>query len=1159
MDVFAFLIIGVANVLLAQASASHAPADPPAASATASAGGQQKAASPERTSPWFIILNAPRDIDALWQRIEHPDLVLIKADQANEKELRELSPGKRENPLRWLVESVQVRGQVIEDFARLTVELLIVVKGAESVWAPIRLDGQSLIGAREGALDLGLRRAPTGQWQVKLQGDGEHRIQVELSVPIMVAQMSRSLSLVIPEAASTGVDLVFSNGESDITIGENEVLGRREPGNGKKTHLTAHLSPRSKLDVSWTSDADAGARNSPLLTAKGEIAIDIDLEQVRARSSWAVRCVRGTTRALEMQIDDNDEVTQLQLDEQSAEAKIERVRGTGKLTIRLPDPLRVGAVKRLVMKTRRSLVNVGARRLSFTGFRLVDAREQTGFIGITQSANLFVKPSKSQGLHPVATDKLPADLRTRPSTSLAFEFLDQPFLLDLVVESSPPLVKADSKTLFRIDADRARSETKIALDWVRGELSELELGVAAGLQLISVGPPEVVESSHLADEIVGRGPLGPTGPERLLRLRLTAHGRDSNRVTLVLTGLQRISTDGRVDLGLFTPLPAVSIKGSYALVGDRGLALELDDDSGRIRRSRNHFVVADGPKAGWPWTSLRGEQGPPPLLLFDDGNSRFLPIRITRHARTIVQDTVLSAQVSRRWVDVLARATFAVRHGDLSSLEIRVPALIADRWELLEKEQVDRDELGRDPDGAMRYRLSFIRPIVDKATVRFRYRLPLVPGLDSNGVREITIPEISFKNVSPGPTKVEMLLAPEIVLKATDKAWASSLDDVRAEPAGEGALISFEDGDPSSRKLPFTFKALALEPVPLPVFVVPRLLLKTISGGDDSIRNSALYWVESHGPDFPFALPEGARWIGARVDGRLAEQVDYDPARISYRLRFPAEVGSRPVLVELEYQLSEQVTKSKWPAPRLLDGGVVLQSLWEVRAPVSKALLGVPSGWSDENQWYWSVYMWKRRPWKNLSELNEWLLGAGAATSSLNEFDGSNIDDSARYLFSRSGPPVALGVWIVPRSWLVAICSGATLFVGFIVIFTRPRFLTIWLAIAALGLLAAVRAQPSVTFLVLESAVLGAGLTLLGLVIEGLILRSRSVSRPARAGAPPAARVATDSSLKRSPDVGSDDSTAIRLRVPSTIDFVAAPLAPPPGADEPRGSSWKST
>ena len=146
------------------------------------------------------------------------------------------------------------------------------------------------------------------------------------------------------------------------------------------------------------------------------------------------------------------------------------------------------------MKTRRSFAKAGARRFSFAGYPLASAREQSGFIGITQSANLFISASRSQGLRAVETDKLPENLRTRPSTSLAFEFLDQPFLLDLVVESSPPLVRAQSKTLFRIDVDRVQSETTIDFDWVRGQLSELELGVAPGLKLISVGPPEAVES-----------------------------------------------------------------------------------------------------------------------------------------------------------------------------------------------------------------------------------------------------------------------------------------------------------------------------------------------------------------------------------------------------------------------------------------------------------------------------------------------------------------------------------------------------------------------------------------------------------------------------------------------------------------------------------------
>jgi hypothetical protein len=235
-------------------------------------------------------------------------------------------------------------------------------------------------------------------------------------------------------------------------------------------------------------------------------------------------------------------------------------------------------------------------------------------------------------------------------------------------------------------------------------------------------------------------------------------------VTLLLAGLERISAGGRVNLGLFTPMNATSVSSSYALAGDRGLALEPDDDSGTIRRLIDPVAGSSGPKAVWPWTVLGEDHGSTPLLLGDDSQRGFLPIRIVRHARTIAQETGLSVQVSRRWLDVLGRTTFVVRHGSASSLELRVPTAIADRWELLDKELVDRAELGQDADGARRYLLSFIRPVVDRATVRYRYRVPLVPVLDARTVREITIPEVAFNNVTPGPTKVELSLAPEIVL-----------------------------------------------------------------------------------------------------------------------------------------------------------------------------------------------------------------------------------------------------------------------------------------------------------------------------------------------------------------------------------------------------------
>ena len=50
-------------------------------------------------------------------------------------------------------------------------------------------------------------------------------------------------------------------------------------------------------------------------------------------------------------------------------------------------------------------------------------------------------------------------------------------------------------------------------------------------------------------------------------------------------------------------------------------------------------------------------------------------------------------------------------------------------------------------------------------------------------------------------------------------------------------------------------------------------------------------------------------------------------------------------------------------------------------------------------------------------------------------------------------------------------------------------------------------------------------------------------------------RPATDSSLNRSAGVGSDDSTAIRVRVPSTLDHAPAAVAAPEARQEVRSST----
>ncbi len=389
----------------AAAAPAQARSGPSSATVPAAVGSKPSSAStsvPEssvngiRTLPWTIILNSPRDLDELWQKIDSPDLLVIKPDQSGAGGPNGPAGGPRDSGRSpWAVQSIEIKGPVAVEYADLKASMTIVLKGSQAVWVPIRLDDQRVRSAREGSRELLLRMGGHKEWQVELSGPGEHRIQVEFRASVRTDPAKKWLSVPIPEAASTRVELDFLDRESDIVVGSNEDFGLTDLGEGKPKRLLAHLSPRSKLEVSWAVGEGTGAGSSPLLTAQGEIAVDIDADQMRTRSSWMIRCVRGMTRRLEIRINDEDELTELLVDDQLTEGGVER--GAGKLAVRLGDVLRPGQAKRVVMKTRRSFKNPAAQRASFSGFPLIGAKEQTGFIGVIQSPNLWVDPILARG------------------------------------------------------------------------------------------------------------------------------------------------------------------------------------------------------------------------------------------------------------------------------------------------------------------------------------------------------------------------------------------------------------------------------------------------------------------------------------------------------------------------------------------------------------------------------------------------------------------------------------------------------------------------------------------------------------------------------------------------------------------------------------------
>lgn len=1155
------LLVTVAAALPGRPAGSQEPAGlrPPAgAAAFPSAGTRSSGLTPPLPAngdPLYVILNDPRDYPTLLQKIAVPDLEVRRVERSPTTGTSTTPPAgdetDRDLANRAVVEAVRVRGRVRGDAAVLRVDLTVVSTADGPTWIPIRLDNQRLIDAREGTRALELRSARSGRWEVQVASRGRHRIEVDLRSTVATRLSRAGLSLDIPAAPSTTVELDFDRRQSDLIVDANETYGQIDLPDGRGVRLSAHLTPRSRIEVSWAREDEVAGENAPLLTAQGDIAIDIDTEQMRTRSSWVIRSVRGSTRTLEVRLDEDDDVTELRLGDQQAEAGIEAVPGSSRLTIPLGQPLRPGEQRRLVLKTRRSLARAAGpnggsgRRITFVGFPIQHAREQSGAIGVTQTANLWVAPASTEGLRRILPTFLPQELRERPGTTLAFEFLDQRFTLNLDVESSPPLVRAQSRSTVRIEGDRARSESTVELQWIRGRLFEVQLAVGPGLEVVSVGPPDVVEAWNPTATTAAPGPAG--AEPRGLTIRLAPSVRDQSRVTLRLEGYQRLPREGPVRLGLFAPDETSAVTSTFTIVGDRGLAVELDDDPARRSAGADAgFRVAET-------ASDRSGSVPPgaaagtTLVLESTGSPRSLPLRISRLSRSIRQETLLSLEVARQRIDVVQKTTFSIRHGTCATLEIRVPKTIADGWELTDRQVADREDLPADADGSKRYRLYFDRPIADRTTLTFHWRQPIHPALEASRPRELTIPRIGFPEAGSGPARVELTAASGVVLSGTNPAWSGTAGDAGEPPRGDSAGLNFTE-TVAGQSAPFTVRAEAMEPVVLPAIVVPRLLVRTTQGFDDALRFRAWYRVETHGPSFPFQLPDGARMISARVDGRAVQRVELERNRPGYRLWFPAEAAARPVLVDLEYQLDGRAAGGHWPAPRLLDGGVVLQTLWEAKLPWDRVLLGVPPGWSDETEWTWGGNLWTRRPSRALAELPEWIHGdGGAAAAADDDLSDSPADDSNRLLFSRSGDPADLSVHIVSRAGLVAACSGITLILGFIAMFARVRFRTAWALAGLLSLLGAALAQPSLLIQLAQSSFLGATLTGLGLLIQ-----SRLELRRWPAPAPGTARESSSGTVTPLPEpspevaaglaVGSDDPTAIRVRTPSTLDYVPSPM-----------------
>jgi len=1090
----------------------------------------------------YLFLNKPSDLDHLWKSLKEPDFLFLSGEELRRwLELNATPASNRSvSPVGApLVRSLAIHGTVVGDLANLSLEMVISTPSKDPTWVALRLDNETVTRATERGRDLALRVIPETGWQVRLDGAGDHQIKVDVKVRLRANTESRSLSIGIPESPSTQVDLTLDRIVTDASAGLDEPLNRSVVNQGKGTRLSAHLAPRSRLDLSWRVEVEPGAQLSPLLSIQGDIAIDVDPGTFRARSSWAIRAIRGSMRSLELRLDPEDEVLEVTLDGQSVPAGIERDGAVRLLSIPLSEALRPGPTKRLVLTTKRKLSSQTAGRLSFHGFPLSHAKEQSGAIGIAQSGNLVISPTVGRGLRRIdPRTELPDDLRARPATSLAYQFVDQPFDLDLRIEPSPPLVHCDARTTVNLGAREAKVDTWLDVETANGRLFDLNLVLPKGLELESIGPPEMVESSQVS-------PVREEG--RTVTARLTFRAQEASNFRLHIVGRQAIDPARPVSIALFQPRDSTLGGGRIAVLTERDLTVDIADHGQGPGLTETFRPASQEPPADWPWPDQpKGSAVKDPALwLRYDGSPAGLPLQVTLHPMTVTNESSLNVQIGRRGIEGRQETDFSVQFGSLDQLDLAVPAALVNHWDMDSGSVLSRTDLGPLPDGGRRYRLKLDGEVTGRSRLVFRIHRAIPVELHPEKPTKVEIPWIRMEFGESAPLRARVSLEPGIRITRIPEGWQRVAGDESAS-SPESLPSQFRLSSTQSERLApaLQLEATALPLTTLPSLVATRLWLRTVQGADHDLTTSAWFWIEEHDSTLSVSIPKEAQLSRARIGGEPVDRLVALPGGSSYRFQVPSKVGSGPVLVALDYVIPAAQVQGGWQAPRLLNG-VVQQTRWEVALPSSRAVVGIPSGWTEENQWYWAGASWKRRPWKSTEELASWASGATSRTRGSAGWDEETLGDNQTYLFEHAGAPPLMRPLIVNRGSLVALCSGPVLALGLLaVVYRRSPFRLVGLLLVLFGVAVGVANQPSLTIQILQWSIVGVVFSLLAEALQ------RMIDRPARR-----ANLFNDpsnhgftvngSSMQRPPsEVGSDDSTAIRVRQTSTIDHVTAPQNP---------------
>ncbi len=983
---------------------------------------------------------------------------------------------QRNQPPPYSLEQLSLTGRAGSGFAELSVRLQVLVRGADWVRVPLRLD--------QGLLHGEIQHRGPGEQMVRFEPDGEgyicwlhgpantrHQLTLPMFVPLRAVGEESQLKLSLPRATASELKLTVPGRTMVARVSDGATLLssiEREPKEGKasaSTELTA-IGLGADFQLSWHKAQSNAAADRPVLESFGSLAVRLDGRSITSQATLTVRSYGAPFDHVVVRLPPGSELAA----------------GTGSTPGYLVTPvasraLSAGSSRLVDVRWHKKVSGPVEVRLNclrpydpsidpgwceLSGFEVVGAKRQWGSIAVATEGEWQVLWGPSSQARQI--DQLP-DVSRRGEVAACFEYSWPSFSLTARLRPRETRVSVDPKYILLVDRDQVRLEGTLTYRVRGGKVSSLEIGMP-GWELGEVGPDSLVA--------VGGAKVDPAGVATIplsqpasgeFELRLAARQALAAGVHSLTVSLPR--PRGRAVLpAAVAVVPADNVELLPNAAGMQGLVRQ---------QTELPFALPERQQEAMYYRST--------------GTSATFAANLRVHSQRISADASSELAVGPATVEVQQRFAYLVAYEPVDHLVFSVPKVLAegDRLKFLFEDKplsplVEADRLQDAGSPTSTLRIALPQPQIGRFEVLAQYTQPIA-GSVGNQTATVSVPLPMPRDTEISSNRLHLKTA--VTVRATPRPGPWTTAD---SPTGRTSLQSGiwltaagrigEIGLDVRREVPAAAEALLVDRAWIQSWLT-----------DSARQDRAVFQIATRRKVVEVSLPSGvaAGQVSVLLDGQRAEHHWLAEGRLSIPLSADGE--QRLYVLELRYHFSAPRPPRgpmRLEFPRLGDDVWMRRLYWQLVLPPNEHVIVGPQGFNGEHFWSWHGYFWGRQPLLGQAQLETW---AGVAPgTALPERDSV-------YLFSTLGTVDHAELRTAGRSWIVLFASGAALLVGLLLIYLpaarHPAGLLIWaLALASVGMVA-----PEPALLFAQAASLGLALVLLAGLLDRMAARRRRTAK----------------------------------------------------------------